>query len=137
MILIVDASVIAALFLREPDADAAERLVFAPDGLLASPDLLELEVASALTRRVRRNLLAAADAVAATSRLRRLPIRLRPHGPLLGAAVELSLSLRHAVQDCLYLAHAQAEGVGLATFDQRLADLAGQLGIPLWTPEVA
>lgn len=135
MALIVDASVVAALFLRDPGAEAAERLIFAADAALASPDLLELEVASALTRRARRGLLTDADALAAVTRVSRLPIRLTPHGGLLGAAVALSLAHRHAIHDCLYLALAQAEGAGLATFDRRLATLARQLGIALWTPE--
>jgi len=105
--------------------------------VLTSPDLLELEVASALTRRVRRGLLTDANALAAAARVSRLPIRLTPHGRLLAAAFALSLSLRHPIHDCLYLALAQAEGAGLATFDRRLATLARQLGIALWTPETA
>lgn len=135
--MIVDASVVAALFLRDPGAEASERLVFAPRAALAGPDFLELEVASALTRRVRRNLLAEAEAIAAVASLPRLPIRLVAHGPLLRAAFALSLTLRHAIQDCLYLALAQAEGAGLATFDRRLATHAAALGITLWTPETA
>jgi len=133
--LIVDASVVAALFLRDPGADAAEQLVFESGERLAAPDVLELEVASALTRRARRALLTETDARAALVRVSRLPIRFTPHRPLLAAACALSLSLRHAIHDCLYLALAQTEGAGLATFDHRLATLARQLGIALWTPE--
>lgn len=135
--IVVDASLVAALFLGETSAPAAERLLFARRDALQAPDLLPLEVASALTRAARGGRLPPPDAAAAVDRLPALPITLRSHGPLLRRAVAISLEIRHAVQDCLYLALAEANRDRLATFDRRLAALAVQLGIPLWTPDPA
>lgn len=136
MSLVIDASVIAAVFLNERDAPAAAALLRDADRLVA-PDLLTLEVSSALGRRVRRGQLLAADAKKAFDSLPAAAIRLVPHRPLLAAAFALSLSLRHAIHACLYLALAQAEGVGLATLDRHMATHAAGLGIPLWNPEAA
>ncbi len=135
--IVVDASVAAALFLPEAGSAAAERLVLSaarPDRLEA-PDLLPMEVAAALTRRVGRGELVAADARAAMALLPRLGLRLRGTAELLARGIDLSLAGRHPLPDCLYLALAQGEGARLATFDRRLAAVAERLGIPLWHPE--
>jgi predicted nucleic acid-binding protein len=57
-----------------------------------------------------------------------------PHAHLLRDAVALSLRARHAVHGCLYLMVARQRRLPLATFDRRLALLAGSLAIPLWSP---
>ena len=133
---VVDASLVVALFLNEDETAAAEALVLGEARRpLASPDLLALEVGSALTRRVRRRLLGPEHVGPLMARLARLGIRLRPHAPLLGAALDLSLAHRHALPDCLYLALAREEGAALATLDSRLAALAERLAVPLWSPE--
>jgi predicted nucleic acid-binding protein len=135
-LVVLDASLVVALFLNEDETAAAEALVLGEARRpLASPDLLALEVGSALTRRVRRRLLAPEHVGPLMSRLARLAIRRHPHAPLLGPALDLSLAHRHALPDCLYLALAREEGAALATFDRRLAALAERLSIPLWSPD--
>jgi predicted nucleic acid-binding protein len=134
-VVVVDASVVLSLFLEEEEGAAAEALLLAGADrpALSAPEVLEFEVASALTRRVRRATLPAEHVLPLMARLPRLGIRAHPVGPLLPAAVALSLENRHGVPDCLYLALARAEGASaLATFDRRLVALARRLAIPLW-----
>jgi predicted nucleic acid-binding protein len=137
--LVVDASVVVSLFVREPLSPAAEALVFDLRGRppLIAPDMLSIETAAALTRRVRRGETPRGDAAPAMAQLPRLGIRLHAFAPLLDSALELALAHRHALPDCLYLALARREGAGLVTFDERLAALAERLRIPLWSPEPA
>ena len=133
-LVVLDASVLAAVFLVEPEGARAEAMMRAARRL-AAPDILPLEVGSALTRRVRRGELAAEDARRALGELGGAGVRLHSHLPLLGPATELSLAHRHPLPDCLYLALAREEGASLATFDRRLAALAERIAIPLWSPE--
>jgi predicted nucleic acid-binding protein len=130
---VVDASVLAQLFLDEAGVAEAEALILGEPELLA-PDIVILEVASALTRRVRRRELPPAAAEAALERLAVMPMRLEPHAGLLRAALATSLQHRHPVPDCLYLALATRSASSLATRDRALADLAVRLGVPVWEP---
>ena len=131
--MVVDASVVVKWFFPEPGMAQAQRLLPAAASL-AAPDLLPIEVGSALTRRHRRREMQGPDVLASMHDLQKLGIRYVPASALLSDALAISLANRHGMLDCLYLALAQRSAVALATFDARLAALAGRLGIQLWTP---
>ncbi len=134
-VVVVDASVVLSLFLEEEEGEAAEALLLAGADrpALGAPEMMEVEIASALTRRMRRGTVPAEQVEPLMARLPRLTIRGYPFRPLLPDALSLSLAHRHGLPDCLYLALARAErATALATFDRRLAALAQRLGIPLW-----
>jgi predicted nucleic acid-binding protein len=102
---------------------------------MVAPDILPMETLSALLRKHRRREVADALPGQALGMLAALRLEAVPHGPLLREAAALSLRLRHAVCDCLYLLLAQRRSLPLATFDRRLAALAESLSIPLWSPD--
>jgi predicted nucleic acid-binding protein len=118
--LVVDASALLLVLLREPGWDEVLALLAAEEPI--APELIVAETANALWRRVRTGGRSAeqarevlADAMAPISRL-------VPMAPLRARALDLALRRDHPVYDCLYVALAQREGVPLLTADRRLAE---------------
>ncbi len=121
--IVIDASVAAKWFLPEPGSQEAVALQEGPDELFA-PGLIRVEVAAAITRRVRskEKPLPAPEAVRHCSEWFRLldeaAIALLPEHELLDEAIQLSVNLRHTLQDCLYLAAALRLDAALLTADR-------------------
>ncbi|WP_353204782.1 type II toxin-antitoxin system VapC family toxin [Sphingomonas sp.] len=117
--MIVDASVAFKWLVKEADSDLAIAWVASGEPLVA-PLLILSETGHALSKRVRRGELAAAGADETFSRLPAL-ITLIDDAPFMGRAFELSVALRHAFYDCVYLAAAEALGDRLLTADEVFA----------------
>lgn len=122
--IVVDASVAVKWLLPEVGTGAANRLLRDQRRLLA-PDIAAVEVAAAVTRKVR---LGELDAEAATGHveawcawLARGVLELVPSTGLLPAAAAWALRLGHPLQDCLYLALATGHAALLVTADATLA----------------
>lgn len=123
----VDASVVVKLFVQEPGSAEAERLV--TDGHeLVAPELLLLEVANALHRKLRDHAVLADDLLPAMDRMRRSLLDLRPVSDSIRRAVELALVMDHPVYDCLYLALSEQLRAPLVTADRRFLDAATRAG---------
>ena len=118
--IVLDASVAAKTYLEEAGAEAATELLAGPVKLLA-PELIRLEVAGALCRRVRMGELDPGDAEVRSqhwlAELDKGLFTLTPDRDLLPEAVALSTKLKHALQDCLYLAVAIRFHAPLITAD--------------------
>lgn len=103
--------------------DAANAILSGPQDLLA-PDIIRIEVAGAVTRRVRLNQMSIATAQRLCDRwlaaLSAGAIALDVSEAHLPRAVEHALALRHPLADCLYLAVAERYGVRLVTADRTL-----------------
>lgn len=120
--LVVDASALApALADDGPDGDAArERL---RGQALVAPELIDLETASVIRRRLRSGHLDLRRAELALTDLVELPLRRAPHRPLLARCWELRQNL--TVYDAAYVALAELLDVVLLTADGRLARTPG------------
>ncbi len=109
--IVVDANVAAKWYLPEISTEAALELMDSP-GRLFAPDLIRLEVLAAVTRCVRTGEAGQEETQARCRNwLRHLgigAITLVPEADLLDEALNLSLEIKHNLQDCLYLAAAQA-----------------------------
>jgi predicted nucleic acid-binding protein len=123
MIIVLDANVAAKWLLPEAGSEAAVALQEGPEQLFA-PDLIRLEVAAAIARRVRaeNDPIPADEAVSRYQRWLRLldqsVITLIPEGDLLDQAVNLSVKIKHSLQDCMYLAAATQLDATLITADE-------------------
>ncbi len=128
--ILVDANVAVKWFLPEPLSDAAEALLRTKD-ILVAPDLIRIEVASAITRRFRRGELTAAEAKEIvqlwTEVLKKGVVHVYSSLDDLAEAGRLSVEMRHAIQDCLYLAMAIRLGARFVTADRVFAEKAGVL----------
>lgn len=118
--IVLDASVAVKAYLEEAGAEAATELVAGPHKLLA-PELIRLEVAGALCRRVRQDELDAGEAEARCqhwlAELDKGLFRLTPDRELLPEAIALATKLKHPLHDCLYLAVAIRAHSPLITAD--------------------
>jgi predicted nucleic acid-binding protein len=122
---VVDASVAIKWFVLEADSDKALELI-APNHTLIAPDLLLLEVIALLSRRVREGVVSLVAAKADMADLPRFFASITPSNDVTEAAFELSLTIRHPLYDCIYLALAEKLGVQMITADGKLATrLAG------------
>ena len=117
--MIVDASVALKWLLREPDSPKALDLLGRDD--LCAPAVLRFEIGYALTKRVRRRELSAAEAALLWRELDDGPLRLIGDSSVADSAFELSISLRAGFYDCAYLALAIAEDDVLVTADEGFA----------------
>ncbi len=127
MNLVVDASVAAQWFIKEPDSEAARRLLSRQHKLFA-PELVLLEIANVLFKSVVRGDLMEGDAQSILTDIRRPWHSLVTDGDLFERAALLSIHHRHPVYDCLYLALAEREHAQLVTIDKRLLSIFGQQG---------
>jgi predicted nucleic acid-binding protein len=120
---VVDASVAIKWVVEEEGSDRARLLASAK---LEAPDLLPIECANILWRKVRLGDLRGEEAAERLALLLRSPVTLIGSRELLDAALRLSLDLGHPVYDCVYLALAIRDGMPLLTADRRLANTAGK-----------
>ena len=124
---VVDASIVVRWYVSD-DPLHAQSLETKRQHDLIAPAVIQAETANALWKYVRRNLLNVEDACESVAVLPDL-ITLTEDRHLIESAQRLSARNDHSVYDCLYLALAQREGVGLATADRGLAMLAQSLQI--------
>lgn len=120
---VVDASVVVEYLAGGEHADLARAAVFARDGGLWAPHLLDAEVGHVLRRAVLAEEVTAAMARAALVDLSGFPIRRAGHVGLLERAWELRGTV--TFYDALYVALAERVGLPLVTLDARLAGASG------------
>jgi predicted nucleic acid-binding protein len=128
--IVLDASVAAKWFLPEIHAEEAQRLFLDGPGFLA-PALIRIEVAGAITRRVRDDGMQEADGRLACEKWQHLLdgglFELIPDEELFAPATDLAFKTRHTLQDCLYLAASKVSGKPLYTADRKLAERGGKI----------
>jgi len=117
---IVDASVAVKWFVLEDGREAAMALLGSDVPLLA-PDLIVVETAHALRRKVAGGWLTGAGATAALHELTDGPIELVPTPPLVRPAMHLADRTNCSVHDACFVALASQRGMPLVTADERLA----------------
>jgi predicted nucleic acid-binding protein len=122
--IVLDASVAVKWFASEPGSAEAKSLARSDEELVA-PELVQVEVASALVKKVLRQQLDLKEARDALSlwfeAINDGDVVLLPDADHLAAASELALQLAHPLADCLYLALAERLGVTLITADRAFA----------------
>ena len=134
--IVVDASVVAALFLDDPFSKAAQATLArtqANDDDLHAPDLLLIECANAFWKRVHRGELDRASAMTAMGELARLEgLELHPMNHHL-VPPALSIAIAHSITayDAAYAALAVQLGGFVITADARFVERAAEAGLPV------
>lgn len=125
--IVVDANVAVKWFLPEKASADAEKLL-SDNKRLVAPGLIRMEVAGAITRKVRTDELAGEEALRLCEiwfrQLAEEIVTLVPDEELLHDAVKLSVQIKHPLQDCLYLAVAKRLDAPLVTADALFRDRA-------------
>jgi len=134
--IVVDASVMAALFLDEPSSASAREVLLRSRELgddLHAPDLLLIECANALLKRVgrgeldRESAMTAINALSTLEDLERHPMDERLVPPALSLAIAHSLT----AYDAAYAALAVQLGGTVISGDKRFVARAAQAGLPV------
>lgn len=134
--IVVDASVMAALYLDEPfSGPAREALLHSQESGddLHAPDLLLIECANALWKRVgrgeldRESAMTAINAVSTFENLERHPLDEQLVPPALSLAIAHSLT----AYDATYAALAVQLGGTVISGDRRFVDRAAEAGLPV------
>jgi predicted nucleic acid-binding protein len=124
----MDASALVRLVVFDPASPAVDA-VLASAGSVATPDFALVECANALWKHAAFGVLSPREAASRLETLSRLDVMFQDAAPLLPAALEIAMALRHPVYDCLYVALAMAEDAELVTCDRRLAETARDAGL--------
>jgi predicted nucleic acid-binding protein len=114
---VVDSSVAIKWVVKEADSDKARSIAQAT---LEAPDLLLIESANILWKKVMIADLSPPEANDRWQLLVQAPIQYTPSPDLLDTALRISIDLKHPVYDCVYLALALRLDVPLITADNRL-----------------
>lgn len=123
---VVDASIAIKWVITEPGTPEALALL---DERLAAPDLLTVECANILWKKVQRNELSPDEALMAARVLQQADIEIYAMRQLLDVATQLAIDLAHPAYDCAYLALALShEGWRLVTADDRFLRKLRQSG---------
>ncbi|MGE5756211.1 MAG: type II toxin-antitoxin system VapC family toxin [Planctomycetaceae bacterium] len=133
---VLDSNVALKWVLAEPDSPQAQRLRggFQKQNYeLMAPDVFPVEVAHALAKAERRNLISPRQGMAFLMDVLSTPPRLISYLPLLPRAFTIATQARIGVYDCLYVALAEREGCELLTADDRLVRVLRPL-FPSLTP---
>lgn len=119
--IVIDASVIVKLLTEEPGSAQAMQVVLDHPERWA-PDLVYLEVASALSKKVRYAGLPIGKVDPALKAMSHFIDVQTEAVALIPAAVSLSIELKHAVYDCIYLALAIEQNGRLLTSDRKFVE---------------
>jgi predicted nucleic acid-binding protein len=125
--MIIDTNIATYWFVETPLSGASRELLKRAD--LTAPSLIKLEVASALLKFLRSKLISERQLILAMEQIDRTHAEFVDCSSLLRRAIEISISNRHKIYDCLYLALAVERAETLATADKRLAAAAKALSI--------
>lgn len=123
---VIDSSIALQWVLVEAGTEAARDYVLA-DGT-TSPDILLVETANVLAKKVRASEITPEYAVQALSAVK-AAVQLVTSEPLVERALELSISLSHPVYDCVFLACAEEVGGKLVTRDAPFAKRVTERGM--------
>ena len=123
--IVVDSSTALKWLLPEDGAQEAEAILGQD---LVAPDVIFVEVANVLGKKVRAEELSLSQAASALDLLAEIVGRIESTRPLLRHALELSAALSHPVYDCLFLACALSLNASLATHDDQFRRRASAAG---------
>jgi predicted nucleic acid-binding protein len=118
---VIDAGILVKLFFNEPHSDACERLIKNVREIIA-PDLIWVESAGVIRKRVRGEEIDAEDAPAILLDMLRVPIDAYSSYALIRPALHIAIETEQTVYDSLYVALAFQEDCKLLTADERLVN---------------
>lgn len=124
---VIDASVLGAVFFKEPGTGAAAAFLRS-DAVLLAPDLLCLEIASIAAKKVWRGEATESAAGEAVKNATQIVPELVANAELSQRAFELAARHRFSAYDAAYLALAESREVRLATLDAKLVRRAEEEG---------
>jgi predicted nucleic acid-binding protein len=136
--IIVDANIVVHTLVTGPYSEQARR-IFEANLEVAAPDILVGDVANALGKMVRTQVIKRSQAELFFDTLQQMPIKLFDSNPILANAFTMSLDFNHGFFDCVYLETARLKASHLLTVDEKLIKKFGNsiatiIHLTDWTP---
>ena len=125
--LVIDACVAIKFVTQEQGTDQANAIL-ASDNALIAPDLVQIETAHGLWKKVAAREIDQSEAIAGLATLPELFERFVPASALLRQAQTLSFTMNHSIYDCIYLALALSEAAPLVTADKKFWNAVKRAG---------
>ena len=124
--IVLDASLAAKLVVAEADSLAAKNWFLHLDDEIIAPDLIAIEVAQAIVRRINMRTVPPEDGRRALSAWQAMLtggaiVLMRTDPVQVTACSEIAILLGHPVKDCLYLSLAMRSTCALVTSDAKFA----------------
>jgi predicted nucleic acid-binding protein len=130
---VIDTSALIRLFVPDGPlhllAEQAFNQAGSGAGVMMAPQLLLVEAANVLTRKMKRGELGGIEVKDIMRAILNLPIRYFDHESLVYAACEITQKHNLSAYDAFYLALAQDKGGRLLTCDEQLDKVAQSLGL--------
>jgi len=117
---VLDSCVVAKWFITEDDSDQAEVLLGADVGRIVVLDIVFPEVANALWKRRRRNLIKPGEEAFLLEELMQLPLAVADSSALLRSAMDIAVKYERSIYDALFVALTHESGLQGVTSDERL-----------------
>lgn len=124
--IVVDSSVVLQWILVSPDLTVSDDLLESGD--IGAPDILYIEVANVLAKKVRLKEIPPEQAMAGLALLTARFPNPDPSMPLVRQALDLSVEISHPVYDCVFLAYALSLDSYVVSRDKPFAARATQRG---------
>ncbi len=127
MDVVADTNIFLAVALNEPEKDRVVRLTVGAS--IMAPEILPYEIGNALSAMVKRQKLTGAEALVVEEITGRIPVRLV--GVDVGASLQMAVEQGIYACDAYFLQCARMYSYPLLTLDQRMRQIAIQLGIKI------
>ena len=129
---VIDTSALIRLFIPDgpalPEAELALSRASTGGDTLLAPDLILVEIANVLLRKLRRGELSDQEHDELLPLMLKLPLRIVEHSTLILQASALARNHKLSAYDAIFLALAQHHGVRLLTCEDGLAKVARTIG---------
>jgi len=127
MNIVADTNIFLAVALSEPEKSRIVELTYGAS--ILAPEILPYEIGNALSAMVKRNKLGDSEALKVERLTGRIPVRLV--GVDVRESLQIALEHRIYAYAAYFLQCARRLGSPLLTLDQRMKQVAGELGIEL------
>ncbi|MFP3040663.1 type II toxin-antitoxin system VapC family toxin [Treponema primitia] len=127
MDIILDASAIMAVIVKEPERDLVIELT--KDAGIVSPNMVSYEIANGLTKMVKKNIIEKERMINAFEYFERIPIKRIEID--VKRALEIAWDYKIYAYDACYLESAKRLDLPLLTFDGNMARIGKELGITI------
>jgi predicted nucleic acid-binding protein len=127
MEIIVDASAIMAVIVKEPERDLVIQVT--RDAVIISPDMVSYEIANGLTKMMKKKIIEKEQMIHAFQYFKRIPIRTIEID--IEEALEIAWNYKIYAYDACYLEAAVRLNLPLLTFDGNMIRVGKEIGITI------
>ena len=127
MEILIDACAIMAVIVKEPERDLVIKLT--QDATIISPKIISYEIANALSKMMKKNIIEKERMINAFNYYKKIPINTIEVD--IEKALEIAWDFKIYAYDACYLESAKRLNLPLLTFDKNMINVGNELGIYL------